>query len=202
MPANLRFHWAAMSWARNVESTAWAGEGVAIDRSFRIELREFYIHGSTWAQPGGGAYAISLSHGTAEVLIENGISVRANKLIVARSAGTALVVGYNYMDMGYINYNGAWIEIGLNASHMVGSHHVLIEGNYGQNADSDNTYGNGIYHTFFRNHLRGIRAPFENQAGGRIDDATQSRNASKRCAGLMAYSYWMSFVGKVRGVAG
>ena len=54
---------------------------------------------------------------------------------------------------------------------MVGSHHVLFEGNYGHNADSDNTHGNSIYHTFFRNHLRGIRAPFDNQAGGRIDDA-------------------------------
>ena len=126
-------------------------------------------------------------------------SVRANKLMVARSAGAGSVVGYNYMDMGYINTNGAWIEVGLNASHMVGSHHVLFEGNYGHNADSDNTHGNSIYHTFFRNHLRGIRAPFENQAGGRIDDAAQSRNGPKRCAGLMAYSYWMSFVGNVLG---
>ena len=199
---NLRFNWAALSWARNVESTVWHGEGFAIDSSFRIELREFYVHDAAWAQPGGGGYAISLSAGTAEVLIENGIAVRANKVMVARSAGAGSVVGYNYMDMGYINTNGAWIEIGLNASHMVGSHHVLFEGNYGHNADSDNTHGNSIYHTFFRNHLRGIRAPFDNQAGGRIDDATQSRNGPKRCAGLMAYSYWMSFVGNVLGAAG
>ena len=85
---------------------------------------------------------------------------------------------------------------------MVGPHHVLFEGNYGLNADSDDTHGNSIYHTFFRNHLRGIRAPFDNQAGGRIDDATQSRNGPKRCAGLMAYSYWMSFVGNVLGASG
>jgi len=61
---------------------------------------------------------------------------------------------------------------------------------------------NFIYHTFFRNYLRGVRAPFDNQAGGRIDDATQSRNRPKRCAGLMAYSYWMSFVGNVLGAPG
>jgi hypothetical protein len=128
--------------------------------------------------------------------------VKANKLMVARSAGAGSVVGYNYMDMSYINANGAWIEVGLNASHMVGSHHVLFEGNYGQNADSDDTHGNSIYHTFFRNHLRGIRAPFDNQAGGKIDDAVQSRNRPKRCAGLMAYSYWMSFVGNVLGASG
>jgi hypothetical protein len=199
---NLAFRWAAMSWARNVESTMWLGEGIGIFGSFRIELREFYVHDSAWVQPGGGSYGIGLSFGTSEVLVENGISVRANKLIVARAAGAGSVVGYNYMDMSYINSNGAWIEIGLNASHMVGSHDVLFEGNYGQNADSDDTHGNSIYHTFFRNHLRGIRAAFDNQAGGRVDDAAQSRNGPKRCAGLMAYSYWMSFVGNVLGAPG
>jgi hypothetical protein len=198
---NLRFQWAALSWAKNVENTVWHGEGFAIDNSFRIELREFYVHDGAWAQPGGGGYAISLSAGTAEVLIENGIAVRANKVMVARSAGAGSVFGYNFFDMGYINTMGGWIEVGLNASHMVGSHHVLFEGNYGFNADSDDTHGNSIYHTFFRNHLRGIRAPFENQAGGRIDDAVPF-NGPKRCAGLMAYSYWMSFVGNVLGAAG
>jgi hypothetical protein len=112
------------------------------------------------------------------------------------------VVGYNYMDMGYINSVGGWIEAGLNASHMVGPHHVLFEGNYGHNAESDNTHGNSIYHTFFRNHLRCIRSPFDNQAGGKVVDANQSGNKPKHCAGLMAYSYWMSFVGNVLGAPG
>ncbi|WP_213030215.1 hypothetical protein, partial [Acinetobacter baumannii] len=78
--------------------------------------------------PGGGGYAISLSAGSSEVLIENGIAVRANKLIAMRSAGAGSVVAYNYMDMSYINTQGSWIETGLNASHMVGPHHVLFEG--------------------------------------------------------------------------
>lgn len=199
---NLRFNWAASSWARNVESTAWHGEGFAIHASFRIELREFYVHDAAWAQPGGGGYAISLSAGSSEILIENGIAVRANKVIAVRSAGAGSVVGYNYMDMSYINTQGYWIESGLNASHMVGPHHVLFEGNYGHNADSDNTHGNSIYLTFFRNHLRGIRTAFNNQAGGRIDDAAQPRNGPRRCAGLMAYSYWTSFAGNVLGADG
>lgn len=198
---NLRFNWAALSWAKNVENTVWHDEGFAIHCSFRIELREFYVHDAAWAQPGGGGYAISLSAGSSEVLIENGIAVRANKLLVARSAGAGSVVGYNYMDMSYINTNGAWIEIGLNASHMVGSHHVLFEGNYADNADSDDTHGNSIYHTFFRNYFRGIRAKFANQASGTIDDLTQIGNGPRRCAGLMAYSYWMSFIGNVLGAA-
>lgn len=59
--------------------------GFNIVGSFRIELREFYVHDAAWASPGGGGYAISLSHGTAEVLIENGIPVRANKIMGAPS---------------------------------------------------------------------------------------------------------------------
>ena len=199
---NLRFNWAAQSWARNIDNTVWHDEGFAIHSSFRIELREFYVHDAAWAQPGGGGYAISLSAGSSEVLIENGIAVRANKVIAARSAGAGSVIGYNYMDMSYINTQGSWIEAGLNASHMVGPHHVLFEGNYGHNADSDNTHGNSVYLTFFRNHLRGIRTPFDNQAGGRIDDAAQSRNGPQRAAGLMANSYWMSFAGNVLGAEG
>lgn len=199
---NLRFNWAAQSWARNIDNTVWHDEGFAIHGSFRIELRDFYVHDAAWAQPGGGGYAISLSAGSSEVLIENGIAVRANKVIAARSAGAGSVVAYNYMDMSYINTQGSWIETGLNASHMVGPHHVLFEGNYGHNADSDNTHGNSVYLTFFRNQLRGIRAPFDNQAGGRIDDAAQSRNGPQRAAGSMAFSYWMTFAGNVLGAPG
>jgi hypothetical protein len=199
---NLRFKWAASSWARNIECTQWEGECIAIDNSFRIELREFYIHDSAWVNPGGGSYGIGLTAGSAEALIENGISVRANKAMVFRSAGAGSVVAYNYVDMTYIRYNGAWIETGINASHMVGPHHVLFEGNYAHNADSDSTHGNSIYHTFFRNHLRGVRAPFQNQGGGRVDDERQADNGPKRAAGLMAHSYWMSFVGNVLGADG
>jgi hypothetical protein len=113
------------------------------------------------------------------------------------------VFGYNYMDMGYINYTSGWIESGLNASHMAGAHHVLFEGNYAHNAESDNTHGNSIYHTFFRNHLPGFRAPFTEQRDRKtIDDAAQPGNGPKHAAGLMAYSYWMSFVGNVLGASG
>ncbi len=101
--------------------------------------------------------------------------------------------GYNYVDDGYINTNTSWIEVGLNASHMVGPHHVLFEGNYGFNWDSDKTHGNAIYHTIFRNHLRGIRRDFGDGGGG---------NGPKRAAGAAYYSYWHSFVGNVLGAAG
>jgi hypothetical protein len=186
---NVRFEAAAYSWMRNVEDTAWSGEGVAINNSFRVELRDSYIHDTTWPYPGGGGYAISLANGSSEVLIENNIVLGANKVMVSRSAGAASVVGYNYMDDGYIGYNLDWVEVGINGSHMAGSHHMLFEGNESFNYDSDDTHGNAIYHTAFRNHLSGFRRDYPGLGGA-------------RAGGLMYGSWWHSFVGNVMGTEG
>ena len=185
----IRFEFAAYSWASRIENTAWLGEGFAVNSSFRVELRDSYVHTPVWFEPGGGSYNISLANGTSEVLIENNISMDADKVMVARCAGAGSVVGYNYMDDGHIGSNPSWVEIGLNASHMVGPHHVLFEGNWGFNFDSDKTHGNSIYHTVFRNWLTGKRTHFTD--GG-----------PKRAAGVAFYGYWMSFVGNVLGVSG
>jgi hypothetical protein len=158
----LRFENAAYSWAENVEVTQWIGEGVAIDGSFRIELRDSYIHTGLWPEPGGAGYAISFADGSSEALIENNISIDVDKVIVFRSSGTGSVVGYNYADNGWIYGIEGWIEVGINASHMAGPHHVLLEGNYSFNADTDYTHGNSIYNTFFRNALVGVRRDFPN----------------------------------------
>lgn len=203
---NIRFAWAANSWARNVENTVWHDEGFALDGSFRVEIRDSYVHDAAWAQPGGAGYAISLSYGSSECLVENSIIVKANKVMVARSSGAGSVFGYNHVDVGYINTDTSWVENGINGSHMVGPHHMLFEGNYSFNADSDKTHGNSIHHTFFRNHLRGIRTPataFGASPGSSvtIDDA-RAGTGPKRCVGLGYYSYWHAFVGNVLGAAG
>jgi hypothetical protein len=198
---NLRFEQAAYCWAKNVEDTLWLNEGFAIDFSFRVQLEEFYVHNSAWPVNGGGGYSISLSQGSSEALIENGISVLANKVMVARSSGAGSVVAYNYMDDGYINGSDAWIEVGVNGSHMVGSHHMLFEGNYSFNTDSDQTHGNSIYHTYFRNYLSGYRRPFTALDGTPVDDAAGCCGPL-RAASAHAYAYWFSFLGNVLGTPG
>jgi hypothetical protein len=199
----IRFEAAAYSWAKNVEVTLWAGEGVSFVNSFRVELRDSYIHDAAWPEPGGSGYAMSLAKGSSEILIENNISMMANKVMVARCSGAGSVVSYNYADDGFIMTSENWIEIGLNGSHMAGPHHILFEGNYGFNWDSDDTHGSSTYHTVFRNWLRGVRRPFVNpQTKNSIDDSKQSGNGPQRCAGAMAYSYWMTFVGNVLGASG
>ena len=199
----VRFENTRYSWARNIEVTEWYGEGVAIDNSFRAELRDSYIHDAAWAEPGGAGYAISLAGGSSEALIENNIVVKANKVMVARSSGAGSVVGYNYMDDGYIATNEGWIEIGLNASHMVGSHMVLFEGNQSFNMDSDTTHGNSTYMVYFRNYTTSVRGTFKSDfTGNSVDDVNDlpgPSNGPKRAAGAMRYSNWMSYVGNVLG---
>ncbi len=186
---SVRFEAAAYSWVKSIEDTLWLGDGVAINHSFRVELRDSYIHDAAWPVPGGGGYAISLSAASSGVLIENNIVVRANKLIVARSSGAGSVVGYNYMDNGFIWNTEGWVEVGLNGSHHIGSHHMLFEGNESFNYDSDNTHGNAFAMTVFRNHLSGRRR-----------DIAGTSNV--RAAGLMYGSWWHSFIGNVLGDSG
>lgn len=186
---NIRFEAAAYSWVKNIENTIWLGEGVSANSSFRVEIRDSYIHDAAWPYPGGGGYAISFASGTSEVLVENNIVNKANKVMVARSSGAGSVVGYNYMDNAYIGYDLNWVETGLNGSHMVGSHHILFEGNQSFNYDSDNTHGNAIAMTVFRNHLTGRRRDFPGMANA-------------RGAGLMSGSWWHSFIGNVIGEPG
>jgi hypothetical protein len=185
----LRFESAAYSWAKAVEVTQWIGDGVAINNSFRVELRDSYIHTGSWPSPGGAGYAVSLAVGSSEILIENNILVDVCKNMVFRSSGAGSVVAYNYVDDSFDFDNPTWVEVGLNASHMAGPHHVLFEGNLSHNADSDYTHGNAIYLTFFRNHLTGQRQHFTDRAG-------------VRAIGLAYGSWWDSFVGNVMGRAG
>jgi hypothetical protein len=185
----LRFETAAYSWAKAIEVTQWLGEGVAINNSFRVELRDSYIHAGSWPEPGGAGYAVSLAVGSSEVLIENNILLDVCKNMVFRSSGAGSVVAYNYADDSFDFDNPGWVEVGINASHMAGPHHVLFEGNLSHNADSDYTHGNSIYLTFFRNHLTGQRRSFTDQSG-------------VRTVGLAYGSWWDSFAGNVMGRPG
>jgi hypothetical protein len=199
---NLELQTAAYSWVKNVESTFWSGVGVAMEQCFRCELRDSYLHDGEWPYPGGGGYAMSFQTGTSDSLIENNISITTivntastptlygvNKVMVSRAAGAGSVVGYNYLDNGIIGYDLGWMEVGLNGSHMVGSHHTLFEGNLAFNADGDRTHGNQIDHTFFRNWLTGRRSSY-------------SDASNLRCAAMAKGNWWMTFVGNVLGIGG
>ncbi len=198
---NINIYGCAYCWALNVENSHYLNSGFNLNQSFRSQLEGVYIHNAAWPVNGGAGYNISIAWGSSELLIENSISVLANKVMVDRSAGAGSVVAYNYMDDGYINGEDSWVEIGINGSHMVGGHHLLFEGNQTFNADSDTTHGNSIYMTFFRNWLTGFRKPFTALDGAYINDAAGCCGPM-RTGSAHVYSYWLSYLGNVLGTPG
>lgn len=182
---NLRFACSAYCWAQNVEATLWLNENFAITDSFRTEIRDSYSHTASQPTPCGGGYSFSHSNGSAESLIENNVILDANKMMVFRSAGVGTVVGYNYADNGWISYNTTYTEVGLNASHLVGSHMVLFEGNISFNTDSDYTHGSSSYTLHFRNWYTGQRR-----------DMT---DGILRCVGCGSWTGYQTYIGNVLG---
>ena len=212
----LWFQTAQNSWAYKVECTVWLGQGcIQVNGSFRVQLEQFYVHDGAWPEPGGGGYAIALCCGSSEILIENGISLRANKVMVSFQAGAGSVVAYNYMDQAFIccnstnpaDGNDGWIENGLNNAHYPGSHHALFEGNLTHQMGEDETHGNAIYNTYFRNYSQGYRIPSWTNAfdGATINDLTGSPQGTPgplNPAETQLYTYWETFMGNVLGYPG
>jgi pectate lyase-like protein len=184
---------AAYSWVKNVESEWSTGESIGLNASFRCVVRDSFFHHSPQLYPGGGAYGLSFSFASADNLIENNIFWHFNKVMVMRASGGGNVVGYNYFEDGFIGRTPEdytrWMEVGMSASHMACPHYELFEGNQAFNVDADNTWGNSVYVTFFRNHASGKRRSFPD-----VDN--------RRAIGLMAGSWWYTFVGNVLGYPG
>ena len=192
----------AYSWVKNVEVAASWGSGIGLTDSFRVEVRDSYVHDMAHPEPGGAGYLLDINTGSAEILAENNIFIKGNKVMVGRSAGAGSVVAYNYADDGYIGYQNNWQETGVNGSHMLGAHHMLFEGNRTFNLDNDATHGGSVYHTYFRNWSTSQRSDFNNgETGALISDRTQN-NHPYRAAGAPRYSNFMSFVGNVLGMKG
>src|ERR1700730_956724 len=180
----------AYSWVKNVESEQSTGSSIGINASYRSVVRDSYFHHSPELYPGGGAYGLSFALSSADNLVENNIFWHFNKVMVMRASGGGNVIAYNYFEDGFIgstplNYT-QWMEVGMNASHMTCPHYELFEGNEAFNIDADNTWGNSVYITFFRNHATGKRRSFPD-----VDN--------RRAIGLMAGSWWYTFVGNVLG---
>jgi hypothetical protein len=201
---NIQFRWTAYCWAKNVESRNWLNGGFVLSYAFRDQLEEVWSHDAVWPVPGGAGYAIDINFSSSEILAENSITDHVNKVMVIRSAGAGSVIAYNYFDDGYINGQEKWLETGINGSHATGSHHTLFEGNWGFNIDSDNTHGSAIFHTFFRNYASGYRSRFTSLGGVVTDDISNRPGGNRplRGIGVMAYTYWMTFLGNVLGTSG
>ena len=167
----------AYCWIKNTEVGDWYGGGINIEDSVRSELNTVYVHHCWDSVNNGGEYPIALDNASTEVLITNSITNFAGKGMVARAGGAGSVVSYSYVDDTMYDAESGigdyWLDMGLNASHYSGPHHVLFEGDWADNLDNDNTHGNSMYITFFRNQSTGMRTPFTDPSIGKtVNDAT------------------------------
>jgi hypothetical protein len=210
----------AYCWIKNVEVSEWYNGGIAMSYSWRSQIDTVVVDHIWNSVNSGGEYPLSLDEGSTEMLIQNSIVDIAGKGMVARAGGAGSVVAYNYIDdTMYDDYSGIgdyWVEMGANASHFVGAHHVLFEGNWAPNCDGDQTHGNAMYMVFFRNQCSGLRTPFtdpsnklmvSDQAGLGYScpcppETTPTPPGPLRAAGPMAFHYWYAFVGNVLGTSG
>lgn len=185
----IRFQHAAKCWAYNVEVYEWIGHGIHVEKSYRVHLEGCTVRYANWRYPGGGSYCVAIYDQSAECLVANCILVDANKAIAVNAAGAGCVLVDSYTDDTVVWSDQGWMETGPNASHFAGSHHMLIEGCYGPNGDSDNTHGSSQAITYHRCHFAGRRTSYT--------DVT-----NRRCFGLGYGSLGMSLTGCVLGVSG
>jgi hypothetical protein len=207
----VKFQYCAYCWAKNVEVYHWRDDAVAVAYSARVQIDSVYSHECTDSEPSGVEYPFDLMFSSTEVYIVNSITRTCGKGMTIRSAGAGSVVAYNWIDqtLYFHNISGgdSWVETSLDGSHAAGSHEVLFEGNMAPNMDDDDTHGNVVYHTYFRNWATGFRySSFvdPSDTSVTIDDTTDTPggNGPYRAAGPMGYDYWFSYIGNVMGTAG
>ena len=195
----------AYCWVKNVEDTISSNGTIWIVSGFRDQIEGVYDHMGAWPYSGGAGYNWTLDEGTSEVLIENSISMLNNKPMVMRKGGNGSVIAYNYVDDAFGASEGPNIESGINASHWMGTHHVLFEGNWSFSSDGDGTWGASPYQTYFRNRLTGYRSKFTDYINNIVYDDINNLpggNYPLRAASLASYYYWHSFIGNVLGAPG
>ncbi len=209
----------AYCWIKNTEVGYWYGGGIEIAYSARSELNNVYVHHAAYSVNNGGEYPIALDSTSTEILITNSITNFGGKGNVSPEpeAQVRLFTIYSYVDdTMYDAQSGIgdyWVDMGLNASHYSGPHHVLFEGNSADNMDNDHTHGNSMYMTFFRNQEHRIEDALHRPSNGdAVNDATglgfgvgqpyPTAPGPLRVAGPSAYNYWFAFVGNVLGVSG
>ncbi len=142
---------AANSWVKDVQTDGTiAGMHIASTGTYRVVVRDSYVHHSANYGFGTDCYGIVIRCGSADNLVENNIVRYMNKPILFSASGGGNVIGYNYADNSW-STPAAYQEVNID-SHAVFPHMELIEGNYAPHIGATTTHGNSGYLTYYRNY--------------------------------------------------
>lgn len=208
-PVDMAF--CAYCWVQNVEMKWWL-HGVGVYYSVRSQIDTTYNHDCADSENSGVEYPIDIQNASTEIYVVNNIITLCGKGMTARGGGAGSVVAYNLFDQTYYLFQMGvignwWVETTINFSHSAGSHHMLAEGNWAPNMDSDDTHGSVFYQTYFRNWATGFRSDFTDPSDATLvsdinNTSDAPPNGPLRTAGPMAYLYWFAHVGNVHGTSG
>ncbi|HIF14916.1 MAG TPA: hypothetical protein EYQ86_06220 [Bacteroidetes bacterium] len=152
---NIHFHKVYNSWVRNIEGAYTSKAHIVIRQSYRIEVRDNYLHHSYNYGGGGHGYGIDLRNRSTSCLIEHNVFNRLRHAMVLSTGANGNVLGYNYSrdnrddSQSNITYYKADISL-----HGFFSYMNLFEGNIVQAIESADWWGpSGPGNTFFRNRV-------------------------------------------------
>jgi hypothetical protein len=186
---------ALKSWIQRAEVRYTLDGGVRFNYALMCEARHVYVHNASNPTPGGAGYLVQFDGYTSDSLLEDSVLLYSDKLVVGRGPGPGNVIGYNYADDGFDDTNHAWSDFGLIATHLVGGHFFLFEGNEAPNGDGDDIWGNANWIVFFRNHLCG-------QRGCGRASAIPGETGPRRMASADWANKYYSAIGNVLGLPG
>lgn len=148
---------AAYSWVKDIQTDGTiGGMHVSLTGTYRVVVRDSYVHHSANYGFGQDCYGIVLRCGAAESLIENNIARYMNKPIMLNASGGGNVIAYNYADNSWAT-PPAWQEVNID-THCSFPHMELVEGNFAPHVGATNTHGNAGYMTFYRNYSSSVFA--------------------------------------------
>jgi len=175
-------------WVKNCDLTRTTGAGVKLMGSYGCVVRDNYIH-TPLSRGSGHSYGVWLFGPNSDHLVENNALDNMRHSLIPEGGGSGNIFGYNYC----IDDQGSEGDtFGLNGScdtHGACPYCNLWEGNITQKATHDNTWGNAVYNSWYRNWvtIAGKNIAFTSGLAG-VD--------------FQQHSYYNAFVGGIVGKSG
>lgn len=180
-------YFAAYCWVKNIESHNTARKHINMYTTcYGCEIRDSYIHDSK-SYGGDYGYGISLSLGSFDTLVENNTVYHVHVPIVIEAGGAGNVIAYNYVERSE-HHDPSWFiyHLGTHGAH---PHMNLFEGNVVGKVEVDDTWGSGSHNVFLRNRIT-------------RQNTGQPVTGDILAVGVLAWNYYMTFVGNVLGTVG
>ena len=150
-------------WAYNVECWNHDGAGIKLNNCFGGIIRHCFIHDASDTTSGHGYGRFSFGICT-NILTEDNIFWKMRHDLLYEGGGSGCVDAYNYCDGTYSSDERGWIYGSID-THGATPYCNLIEGNSTPKMTHDNSHGNAVYNTWFRNASTILRKGMANNGG-------------------------------------